>query len=272
MPEDAVSTLSPWMEAGIASLLWLAAWTVIVKALPGRWKERWFVGFGVDAVIAIFTLGPIALALALPRTREGGWVAWLASPVVASCVFLALWCVGDELIRGERGGFRIWRYWLRRDGLLRYLLGWSILLAVPVFWMIRVAEVVVYPALNAAWGLPRLRTRDFIALSRHKTRGLVGADYLFCLYCEWMTGLWSMGTEMLRHLESMWCPLRFGRAEQCDRCSATFPDIPEWTDPEEGMPAIQRFYELHYEGRPLGERSHLGAREEAAPAAGEASS
>ena len=72
--------------------------------------------------------------------------------------------------------------------------------------------------------------------------------------------LWSLGTEMLRNLESMWCPLRFGRADQCDRCRATFPDLAEWAPADAGIEGVKRFYELHYEGVPLGARSHLGAR------------
>lgn len=250
------------VHGALAAIILLAALTAIFRVLPRRLKDRLLTGFGVDAAIGAFTLGPIAAGLAIPAVRAGGWPAWLAAPIGASILYLVGWCLADELIRGERGGFRIRRYWTRRDGWVRYTLGWTILLAVPVFWAVRVAQIVVYPVLNIAWGLPRLRTRDYIALSRHKTQGLVGADYIFCLYCEWMTGVWSLGTEMLRHLESMWCPLRFGRADQCERCTAVFPDIAAWAPADGGMPGVERFLTLHYEGRPLGERAHLGARSE----------
>jgi|GEM_PF-3528828 len=262
--ESATTTshANAWLFGAGATVLLLLALTSIARVAPSRWKDRLLVGFGVDAAIAGFTLGPFALALALPAVRQGGWIAWLIAPTIAAIVYLALWCAIDELVRGERRGFHIRTYWIRRDGWLRYALGWSILLAVPVFWSVRLAQIVVYPVLNIAWGLPRLRTGEYIALSRHKTRGLVGADYLFCLYCEWMTGLWSLGTDMLRNLESMWCPLRFGRADQCERCSQTFPDIARWADPAAGMTGVEEFYQLHYEGRPMGERSHLGARKQ----------
>jgi len=263
MHDGAASALGApsWLLGAGATLALLLALTIILRLAPPRWKDRLLVGFGVDAAIGSFTLGPFAVALAIPAVRAGGWAAWLVAPIVASMVYLVAWCLADELLRGPRGGFRIRRYWIRRDGWLRYTLGWSILLAVPVFWLVRLAQAIVYPVLNIAWGLPRLRTRDYIALSRHKTKGLVGADYLFCLYCEWMTGLWSLGTEMLRHLESMWCPLRFGRADQCARCTATFPDIAQWAPAEGGVEGVRAFLELHYEGRPLGARAHLGARE-----------
>lgn len=255
------STAAPALAAG-ATIALLLALNIVLALTPKSLKDRLFVGFGVDAVLAIFTLGPFALALSLPQTRAGGWLAWLIVPGATALGYLLLWCVLDELIRGKHGVFSIRKRWIRSDGWLRYALGWSILLAVPVFWTVRIAEIIVYPALNIAWGLPKLRTRDYIALSRHKTQGLVGADYIFCLYCEWMTGLWSLGTEMLRNLESMWCPLRFGRADQCDRCTAVFPDIAEWADPAEGMAGVERFFDLYYEGRPMGERTHLGARGE----------
>ncbi len=261
-PDHAVASAAPaWLVGAIVTLAILAALTATLRLLPGRIKDRLLVGIGVDAAIGAFTLGPIAACLLIPATRAGGWAAWLAAPTAASILYLAIWCVADELVRGERGGFRIRRYWIRRDGVLRYAIGWTILLAVPVFWAVRLAQVVVYPALNVAWGLPRLRARDYIALSRHKTAGLVGADYVFCLYCEWMTGLWSLGTEMLRHLESMWCPLRFGRAEQCERCTAVFPDIAAWAPADGGMAGVEKFLILHYNGKPIGERAHLGARD-----------
>ncbi len=253
------NALPPELLAAGATVGLLIALNALLVITPRLVKDKLFVGFGVDAVIGLFTLGPFALAIALPAVRQGGWKAWLIAPGVSALFYLFVWCVLDEAVRGKRRGFSIRRRWIRSDGWMRYALGWSILLAVPMFWLVRLAEVVVYPALNVAWGLPRLRTAEFIALSRHKTQGLVGADYIFCLYCEWMTGLWSLGTEMLRNIESMWCPLRFGRADQCERCQAIFPDIERWADPEEGMAGLDRFYELHYEGRPMGARSHLGA-------------
>lgn len=269
---DAHSTLTAWLVAIVSVLLWLGFWNGVLKLMPRRLKDRLLVGLGVDATLAVFTIGPFIPGFAVAAVRHAGWAVLLFGPLSAMVLYTFFWCVLDEMIRGEPGGFHIRKYWIRRDGWVRYLAGWLCFAAAPMFWQIRVSEIVLYPPLRWAWGFPHLRARDYIAFSRHKTRGLVGADYLYCLYCEWMTGVWSLGTEMLRHLESMWCPLRFnGREDQCERCSWTFPDIRQWASPEGGMPAVEQFLKLHYEGRPLGERSHLGARNDSDKMVGRAS-
>ena len=40
-----------------------------------------------------------------------------------------------------------------------------------------------------------------------------------------MTGVWSLGTEMLRNVESFWCPIRFDSNKKCENCQIDFPDI-----------------------------------------------
>jgi hypothetical protein len=64
-----------------------------------------------------------------------------------------------------------------------------------------------------------------VNVSRQKFRGLVGHDLIWCLYCDWMTGVWSLGTEMLRNVESFWCPIRFASGKKCDNCKLDFPDV-----------------------------------------------
>jgi hypothetical protein len=64
-----------------------------------------------------------------------------------------------------------------------------------------------------------------VNVSRHKFCGLVGHDLIWCLYCDWMTGVWSLGTEMLRNVESFWCPIRFDSEKKCANCAIDFPDV-----------------------------------------------
>src|SRR5688572_33483633 len=40
-----------------------------------------------------------------------------------------------------------------------------------------------------------------------------------------MTGIWSLGSEMLRNVESFWCPIRFASDKKCANCAVDFPDI-----------------------------------------------
>ncbi|HRK17124.1 MAG TPA: hypothetical protein PK490_22775, partial [Prosthecobacter sp.] len=98
----------------------------------------------------------------------------------------------------------------RRVGAVRnlsavYWTAW----VVPVFWLVRMAQILVYPALIWLVESPRYRHAEWVNVSRHKFTGLVGHDLIWCLYCDWMTGVWSLGGEMLRNVESFWCPIRF---------------------------------------------------------------
>ena len=72
---------------------------------------------------------------------------------------------------------------------------------------------------------PRYDHADWVTFSRHKFRDLVGHDLVWCLYCDWMTGTWSLGTEMLRNVESFWCPIRFNSEKKCANCAIDFPDV-----------------------------------------------
>jgi hypothetical protein len=83
----------------------------------------------------------------------------------------------------------------------------------------------VYPPLTWLVRLPRYRSSEWVNVSRQKFDGLVGHDLIWCLYCDWMTGVWSLGTEMLRNVESFWCPIRFASPEKCANCRVDFPDI-----------------------------------------------
>jgi len=74
-------------------------------------------------------------------------------------------------------------------------------------------------------------------VSRHKFDGLVGHDLIWCLYCDWMTGVWSLGTEMLRNVESFWCPIRFRSDKKCENCTLDFPDLDNGWAPADGTMA-----------------------------------
>jgi hypothetical protein len=40
-----------------------------------------------------------------------------------------------------------------------------------------------------------------------------------------MTGVYSLGAEMLRNVESFWCPIRFYDGKKCENCKIDFPDL-----------------------------------------------
>src|SRR5262249_29912409 len=101
-------------------------------------------------------------------------------------------------------------------------------------WLVRVDQLLFYPILVRLLGFPKYQQGDWVNLSRHKFEGLVGYDLVWCLYCDWMTGVWSLGTEMLRNVESFWCPIRFASGKKCDNCKIDFPDVAEAWVPADG--------------------------------------
>ncbi len=77
-------------------------------------------------------------------------------------------------------------------------------------------------------------------MSRHKFEGLVGHDLIWCLYCDWMTGIWSLGTEMLRNVESSGA--RSGSTPQRSANRAIdFPDLDNgWAKANGNMTDVDR--------------------------------
>ena len=98
-------------------------------------------------------------------------------------------------------------------------------LALPGFLGIRLSQVVIYPMLVGLLRFPRYKTGEWINCSRQHFQGLIGHDLIWCLYCDWMTGIYSLGGEMLRNVESFWCPIRYYDGKKCENCVREFPDI-----------------------------------------------
>ncbi|HEX4123948.1 MAG TPA: hypothetical protein VHY37_04415 [Tepidisphaeraceae bacterium] len=111
---------------------------------------------------------------------------------------------------------------------------WVTLIAYPGFWLIRLHEIFVYPLLIWLLDFPRYTSGDWVNVSRQKFSGLIGHDLIWCLYCDWMTGVYSLGAEMLRNVESFWCPIRFYDGKKCENCKMDFPDINGGWVPETG--------------------------------------
>ena len=99
---------------------------------------------------------------------------------------------------------------------------------------------------------------EWVNLPRHNYDGLAGHDLLWCWSCDWMTGLWALGSEMLRNIESFWCSVRFGDDGKNRHACIDFPDVEKWA-PETGtMEEAVRVFEEHYDGR--GKNSWWGRR------------
>ena len=207
----------------------------------------------LDLALAALTLGPWIAA--------GAWAGWrgVGSALVGQVGALYAWMFLHELfhLRAVRGP-RIVRFtqrivgrWTNHLALLLTTLG------VPVLWVVRLLEIFAYPVLVWLLRFPRYRHGEWVSLSRHKFRDLVGHDLVWCLYCDWMTGTWSLGTEMLRNVESFWCPIRFDHPRKLENCRTDFPDIDGgWVPADGSMAQVLDVLEKKYGG--AGDRSWFG--------------
>jgi len=223
--------------------------TLVLHLLPklgggGRAIMNWFSAApGLDLVVAYFTALPMIVGPIL-----AGW-AGLGVSIAAQVLSLLIW----SWLHGwahptARKGPRIVKVLNDLVGAPRnYAALWVTTIVVPMFWAVRLAEIFVYPFLVWIVRFPRYTQSEWVAVSRHKFDGLVGHDLIWCLYCDWMTGVWSLGSEMLRNVESFWCPIRFKSTKKCDNCKHDFPDIyGGWIPANGNMDEVTAVLKKHY--------------------------
>jgi hypothetical protein len=225
----------------------------------------------LDIPITYFTVLPLIVGPIV-----AGWRGF-AGAIVGQVAGVLVWTAIHEIVhRKQTRGARIVKVINRAVGPARnYTATWVTALATPVFWIVRVAELIVYPPLVWLVDLPRYKHADWVNVSRQKFRGLVGHDLIWCLYCDWMTGVWSLASEMLRNVESFWCPIRFDNSKKCVNCATDFPDVANgWVSADGNIADVAHVLEQQYgqgqrprawfghpvritvRGRPADERSH----------------
>ena len=261
-----IITLALLIAAGLLHLL-----KHIGLAALGRWFCK---APGLDLWIAYFTVAPLFVGPMLfgRLTQHGadqdaaapaGWVIvliGLAAGIAGQVLAVVIWTALHELAhRDAVRGPRIVTQLNRTVGPVRnHVAVWWTAWAVPLFAMARIVQYLVYPPLTWLIRLPKYRTAEWVNVSRHKFEGLVGHDLIWCLYCDWMTGVWSLGSEMLRNVESFWCPIRFRSDKKCENCQVDFPDLNGGWAPSDGtMADAVEALEKHYPG-PNGVNSWFG--------------
>jgi len=178
---------------------------------------------GLDFVIFSMTLVPWVLS-----AKFFGW-AGLGSSIIAELFVLYSFNWIHERIMHKYQGPKMHKALNKIVGFVRNHLALFIcLLALPIFLLIRIGQIFIYPMLRWTLRFPKYNTAEWINISRQKFDGLVGHDLVWCLYCDWMTGLYALAGEMLRNVESFWCPIRFSNAKKCDNCTIDFPDLTKW--------------------------------------------
>ena len=200
---------------------------------------------GIDLVLIYFMILPLFV----------GWFvsSWAGIGVALAAQFsmLWLWIAAHELLHYKtRAEPKIFPTLSRIVGTWQnHLAVWITLLALPCFWTVRFAEVVAYPPLTWLVGFPKYQAKDWVNVSRQKFEGLIGYDLIWCLYCDWMTGVWSLGTEMLRNVESFWCPIRFYNHKKCENCKLDFPDVEnDWVKSTDKMKDVAELIHCKYAG------------------------
>lgn len=200
----------------------------------------------LDLSITYFTIAPL-----IAGPIVAGW-AGLAGAIAGQVAAVLIWGWLHELanLKAVRGP-RIVR---TINGIVgrfcNHAAVWLTALVTPVFWVVRVAQVFIYPPITWLVHLPKYRQGDWVSVSRQKFSGLVGHDRIWCLYCDWMTGVWSLGSEMLRNVESFWCPIKFASGVKCENCKLDFPDVVGGWVPADGtMAQVTAVLEEKYRGR-----------------------
>jgi len=175
----------------------------------------------LDLLVFYFTVLPLLVGPLI-----AGWFG-LLSAILAQLVTLLTWQTIHEALHSEAmKGPRIIKVLNQKFGTLRNLTAVYVTgFAIPIFWFVRMAELILYPPLVKLVNFPPYNAAEWISVSRQKFDGLIGHDLIWCLYCDWMTGVWSLGTEMLRNVESFWCPIRFSCEKKCANCAIDFPDV-----------------------------------------------
>jgi hypothetical protein len=210
----------------------------------GRRASAWLCHApGLDWLVTYFTVMPLIVGPIL-----AGW-AGLLGAVIGQVASVQTWIAIHEWAnRDAVRGPRIVKVINRLVGRWRnHTAIWATAVVTPLFSLVRLAEVAVYPVLTWTVRLPAYNSRDWVSVSRHKFQGLVGHDMIWCLYCDWMTGVWSLGSEMLRNVESFWCPIRFSNEKKCANCRLDFPDVDAgWVSADGNMSQVVEVLEREH--------------------------
>ena len=232
-------------------IVFILAGVSLIHLLPrlgksGQEIADWFCHApGIDLGLAYVMLMPVLVGTIFVESLGLGLGIALLSELSA----LWLWIIVHELTHQEE---------LRQANIHRtlgeivgkwrnHLALWITALVIPLFWVVRLTEFVVYPPLTVLVKLPKYNQKDWVNVSRHKFEGLVGYDLIWCLYCDWMTGVWSLGTEMLRNVESFWCPISFYDHKKCENCQIDFPDVADgWVSADGTVQDVTKLLKSKY--------------------------
>jgi len=109
---------------------------------------------------------------------------------------------------------------LRRKRLYPYLMEirLSALVTAPVIWGALLPALLIdaYVSLYQwvcfpAYGIPRVKRRDFMVMDRRHLPYLNGLEKLNCFYCSYFNGMIAYVQEVAARTEQHWCPIKHAR-------------------------------------------------------------
>lgn len=228
-----VCALAVFAGLAVAAIVTRAAFQITEKISQAPW---------LDLFVSLFTWLPWVAGALLD-----GWLG-VAAAVLAQLVFLHVFCLVHRALRG-RTGRTLTDAQAKILGPARNQICLMVQTpAVLIFAQVRLAEIILYPPIAWLGKLPTYKASEWVNLSRHKYDGLIGYDLLWCWYCDWMTGVWALGSEMLRNVESFWCPIRFRSEIKNQNISTDFPDVDKWAPADGTMEDAVRAFEARYDG------------------------
>ena len=107
-----------------------------------------------------------------------------------------------------------------RVHLARYLVNarFVTVLTAPVIYAVIVPFVfldlsmTIYQAICfPAYGIPKVRRRDYIVFDRHKLAYLNALEKFNCVYCSYGNGMIAYVQEIASRTEAYWCPIKHAR-------------------------------------------------------------
>jgi hypothetical protein len=76
-----------------------------------------------------------------------------------------------------------------------------------------------------AYGIPRVRRRDYIIFDRHKLAYLNAVEKFNCVYCSYGNGVIAYVQEIASRTEAYWCPIK-----HADRTKTFMPRYARFSD------------------------------------------
>ena len=104
-----------------------------------------------------------------------------------------------------------------RTGVLRYIVQAPLrhLVLAPVIYAMVIPFAFLDVCLTvyqwicfSAWGIRRVRRRDYVVIDRHRLGYLNAIEKLNCVYCGYGNGVIAYVREIAARTEQYWCPIR----------------------------------------------------------------